>query len=204
MRRSNPRGVRLLATARGDFLTRIAQIPGFGDELPRSLYFLLPLAAEGLRQAVVGPAQAQGVRFESEALVDRLVTAGIEGSLPLLQFALGELWDARDPGSATITLAALERIGGVDGALARHADSVIARLTAPQRRAARALLLRLVTVDDTRATLTADELQAGDEAQRAFRSVSFRSLPTLHGRMRWRGSSPQYGLIVQIERSVAA
>ena len=43
-----------------------------------------------------------------------------------------------------------------------------------------------------------------DEAQRAFRSVAFRSLPTLHGRMRWRGSSPQYGLIVQIERSVAA
>ena len=43
-----------------------------------------------------------------------------------------------------------------------------------------------------------------DEAQRAFRSVAFRSLPTLHGRMRWRGSSPQCGLIVQIERSIAA
>lgn len=43
-----------------------------------------------------------------------------------------------------------------------------------------------------------------DEAQRAFRSVAFRSLPTLHGRLRWRGSSPQYGLIVQIERLVAA
>jgi formylglycine-generating enzyme required for sulfatase activity len=160
-------GVRLLATARGDFLTRIAQVPGFGEELPRSLYFLPPLGAEGLRQAIVGPAQAQGLRFESEALVDRLVTAGIEGSLPLLQFALGELWEARDPGSATITTAALDRIGGVDGALARHADSVIARLTAPQRRAARALLLRLVTVEDTRASLAADELQTGDEAQRA-------------------------------------
>ena len=160
-------GVRLLATARGDFLTRIAQIPGFGEELPRALYFLPPLAAEGLRQAIVGPAQAQGVRFESEALIDRLVTAGVEGSLPLLQFALGELWDARDPGSATITTAALDRIGGVDGALARHADSVIARLSAPQRRAARALLLRLVTVDDTRASLASDELQHGDEAQRA-------------------------------------
>jgi hypothetical protein len=43
-----------------------------------------------------------------------------------------------------------------------------------------------------------------DEAQRAFRSVAFRSLPSLNGRMRWRGSSPQYGLIVQIERSIAA
>jgi hypothetical protein len=43
-----------------------------------------------------------------------------------------------------------------------------------------------------------------DEAQRAFRPVAFTNLPTLHGRMRWRGMSPQYGLIVQIERSVAA
>jgi len=43
-----------------------------------------------------------------------------------------------------------------------------------------------------------------EEAQRAFRPVSFTHLPTLHGRMRWRGMSPQYGLIVQIERPVAA
>ena len=43
-----------------------------------------------------------------------------------------------------------------------------------------------------------------DEAQRAFRPVAFTHLPTLHGRLRWRGMSPQCGLIVQIERSVAA
>ena len=164
-------GLRLLATARGDFLTRVAQIPGLGAELSRALYFLLPLAADGVRQAIVGPAQAQGIRFESEALVDRHVTAGVEGSLPLLQFALAELWEARDSESVTITAAALERIGGVAGALARHADSVIARLTAPQRRAARAVLLRLVTVDDTRATLDSEDLRAGDDVQRAALEV---------------------------------
>ena len=42
------------------------------------------------------------------------------------------------------------------------------------------------------------------EAQRAFRSVAFAPLPSLHGRLRWRGSSPQCGLIIQIERPVAA
>jgi len=42
------------------------------------------------------------------------------------------------------------------------------------------------------------------EAQRAFRPVAFTHLPTFNGRLRWRGMSPQYGLIVQIERSVAA
>ena len=161
-------GVRVVATARGDFLTRIAQLPGLQDGLPRALYFLLPLSTAGVREAVVGPAHAQGVRFESEELVDRLVTAGVEGSLPLLQFALAELWEARDAGSVTITAAALERIGGVSGALARHADSVIARLTAGQRRAARLVLMRLVTVDDTRASLPADELVTGEESQAAL------------------------------------
>jgi hypothetical protein len=43
-----------------------------------------------------------------------------------------------------------------------------------------------------------------EEAQRAFRPVAFTHLPTLNGLMRWRGMSPQFGLIVQIERPIAA
>ncbi|MBL9107401.1 MAG: SUMF1/EgtB/PvdO family nonheme iron enzyme [Myxococcales bacterium] len=161
-------GVRVVATVRGDFLTRLAQLPGLGAELPRSLCFLLPLSIDAVREAIVGPANAQQVHFESEELVERLVTAGVEGSLPLLQFALAELWEAREPDSSIITAAALERIGGVSGALARHADAALARLDAGPRRAARGLLLRLVTVDDTRASLTSDELVSCDEDQAAL------------------------------------
>ena len=153
----------LLATVRGDFLTRIAPLPGLGEELVRGLFFLYPLSSVGVRRAIVGPVQARGVRFESEALVSKLVTAGVDGSLPLLQFALAELWEARAPDSQTITAAALDKIGGVSGALARHAEGVLARLTPEQRRAARALLLRLVTIDETRASLTRDEVVAGSE-----------------------------------------
>ncbi len=160
-------GVRLLATARGDFLTRLAQLPGLQDELVRALYFLPPLAPEGVREAIVGPAEVRRVRFESEAMVDQLVTAGIEGSLPLLQFALAEIWEARDRTDDRITVAALDRLGGVSGALARHADGVIARLTLPERRAARALLMRLVTLEMTRASLTREELVGDDESARA-------------------------------------
>ncbi len=38
------------------------------------------------------------------------------------------------------------------------------------------------------------------EACRAFGSIEFILLPPFAGRMRWRGWSPQSGLIVQIER----
>ncbi len=160
-------GVRVLATARGDFLTRIAQLPGLGHELPRALYFLAPLGRAGIHEAVTLPAELKGVRFESEAIVEQLVQAGLDGSLPLLQFALAEIWEARDQTTGTITAAALDKVGGVSGALARHADGVLARLNPAQRRAAHTLLLHLVTLESTRATLGHEELVGDDPAARA-------------------------------------
>ena len=87
------------------------------------------MSPEGVREAIVGPARSRGVVFESEALIQTLVasTAHGAGSLPLLQFALAELWERRDPAQGRITRAALEEMGGVAGALSRHADGVLAR-----------------------------------------------------------------------------
>lgn len=161
-------GVRVLATVRGDFLTRLADLPGLGNALSGALYLLRPLSEEGLREAITEPARARGVVFESEALVDALVTAGrTEGGLPLLQFALAELWEARDAGRGLIPASALEALGGVSGALARHADGVLARLMPAQRLAARRLLLRLVTAEGTRARRPLTELlgQGGTEEE---------------------------------------
>ncbi len=155
--------VRVLATARSDFLSRLATLPGLREEMGRALYFLLPLTAERIREVIVRPSQAKGVTFESEALVDKLVeqTGAAAGGLPLLQFTLAELWDAR--AGHVIREDALATVGGVEGALARHADRLLAGLDANGRAAARRLLLRLVTADGTRARRTAAEL-LGDEA----------------------------------------
>ncbi|MEZ4382362.1 MAG: SUMF1/EgtB/PvdO family nonheme iron enzyme [Nannocystaceae bacterium] len=160
-------GLRVLATVRGDFLTRVVTVPGLGDEVSRGIFLLRPLSPDGAREAIVGPARVNGVSFESDELVDELVAAGVKGSLPLLQFALAELWESRDKSTSVITEAELRKIGGVTGALARHADGVIASLLPNQRSAARRLLMRLVTLDNTRASLTEDELVANDEASKA-------------------------------------
>jgi serine/threonine protein kinase/formylglycine-generating enzyme required for sulfatase activity len=152
--------VRVLATARSDFLSRLATLPGLRDAMGRALYFLLPLTSERIREAIVRPAAAKGVAFENESLVDLLVeqTEQAPGGLPLLQFTLAELWDARDADAKTIQTASLAALGGVGGALARHADRLIAGLDADEREAARRLLLRLVTADGTRARRTEAEL----------------------------------------------
>ncbi len=160
-------GVRLIATVRGDFLTRVAALPHIGLYINAAIYLLTPLSREGVREAIVGPARLQDVDFDSEALIEELVTAGAEGSLPLMQFALAELWEARDTTTRQITIHDLERIGRVTGALARHADNVVNGLPAPQRIAVRRLLMRLVTIEDTRASLPRDELINNDSAQEA-------------------------------------
>ena len=164
-------GLRVLTTVRGDFLTRVAQIPGLGDEIGRSIYLLRPLSPEGAREAIVGPAQTKGVSFENEALVDDLIQAGSRGSLPLLQFALAELWEIRDKAAAVIGASDLTKIGGVTGALARHADGALAQLLPAQRRAGRRVLMRLVTIEETRASLTEEEIVAGEAAAKTALSA---------------------------------
>ncbi|MDC0708424.1 protein kinase [Stigmatella sp. ncwal1] len=164
------RGVRVLLAVRGDFLTRLCALPGLGEEAERALYILRPMSPEGVREAIVGPARSRGVVFESGELVQTLVesTAHGVGSLPPLQFALAELWERRNPAHGRITRAALDDMGGVAGALSRHADEVLARLNAHEREAARRLLLQLVTEEGTRIERGEAELaDPSDVASRA-------------------------------------
>ncbi|HWO21496.1 MAG TPA: bifunctional serine/threonine-protein kinase/formylglycine-generating enzyme family protein [Kofleriaceae bacterium] len=149
--------VRVLASARSDFLGRLACLPGLGELVGRALFLLGPLGDRGLREAIVGPARALGYTFEDAATIDDLVASG-RRHLPLLQFALAELWDARDTSRRVIPAGALARIGGVTGALARHADGVLAGLPSGEHAAARTILIALVTAEGTRARRTHSEL----------------------------------------------
>ncbi|WP_437829936.1 nSTAND1 domain-containing NTPase [Sorangium sp. So ce1153] len=169
--------VRVLMTVRGDFFTRIAALPGFAEEASRALYLLRPLSPAATRIAITGPAHRTGVTFESDEMISALVESSTRapGGLPLLQFALAELWEARDPVHQRVTAAALEEIGGVVGALARHADGVIAALPHDQRRSARRILLRLITAEGTRARRSAEELDGGAPTARATLEALVRS-----------------------------
>jgi len=165
--------VRVLATGRSDFLSRLAMLPGLGAEMTRGLYFLRPLTGDHIREVIVRPAAARGVVYESEALIDTLVdqTEHAPGGLPLLQFTLAELWDARDVGARTIRADTLAAIGGVEGALTRHADRLLAGLRADERDAARCILLRLVTAEGTRARRPEAELLTGGVGHGAERAA---------------------------------
>ena len=161
-------GVRLLMTVRSALLELVAGLPWLGDQIGRASYLLKPMSPEGVRDAILGPARLTGVRFDSVALVETLVEETLHGEwgLPLLQFALAELWEARDPETFAITDAATERLGDGASALARHADQVIRGMNAEQRAAARRILIALSTADGPPARRRWDELVGADMVDR--------------------------------------
>jgi formylglycine-generating enzyme required for sulfatase activity len=148
-------------------------LPGLGDEMARGLYFLRPLGSDQIREAIVRPAAARGAVYESEALIEELVAHAehAPGGLPLLQFTLAELWDARDAPGRTIRASALAALGGVAGALARHADRLLDGLSAAEREAARQILLRLITAEGTRTRRPKAELLSDGAARDAERAA---------------------------------
>ena len=154
---------RLVLTMRADFLGNALSDRPFADLLQQGDFKLGPMNAEELREVIEKPAAARGVSFES-GLVERILedVEAEPGVLPLLEFALTELW-ARQEGQ-TITHGAYSAIGGVEGALARHADDSFAKLNLAQQEEARRVFLQLVRpgegTEDTRRVATRQELGA--------------------------------------------
>lgn len=164
--------MRVVLSLRSDFLDRVPEDEGFMAELALGLVFLSPPSREGLRDALVQPAEMAGFRFEDPKTVEHMIDhlEATHGALPLLQFAATRLWEARDPARKLLTRSAYDAMGGVAGALTNHADSVLEKLSTPERSLARELLLRLVTPERTRALVPVEELrelkQDADEIER--------------------------------------
>ncbi len=160
--------VRVIVTLRADFYDRPLLYPGFSELMRQRTEVVVPLAPEELKQAIISPAEHNGLRVDPE-LVDAIVNDVAEqpGALPLLQYALTEVFERRT--GRTLTLTPYNASGGVLGALARRAEEIYTGLRAEQQEAARQLFLRLITlgegVEDTRrrvrrtelATMTKDE-----------------------------------------------
>ncbi len=161
--------LRVLGSVRSDLLGRVATVlPSLAEALGRCILLLGPPTEEGLRDVVTGPARLKGYAFETPELVDVLVAfAARPGALPLLQFALAQLWDARDEERRVLSQAALDRLGGVEGALARHADECLEALAPAEAAAAREVLLALVAADGTRRRCSSEELVGGARPRQA-------------------------------------
>ena len=158
---TDPRGrSRVLVTLRADFYDRPLLHPAFGRLMTGHVVNVMPLAADELESAALGPASRVGVSFERgllAALIDEV--SGQPNALPLFQYTLTELFDHRE--DSTLTRAAYVELGGIRGAVASRAEAIYEGLDDEQREATRQLFMRLVTVgrdSDTRRVVAASEL----------------------------------------------
>ncbi len=115
---------------------------------------------QNLRRALVQPATTCGYRFSDDELVEEMLAEveGERGALPLLAFAMARLWEKRDRENGLLTRQAFHDIGGVGGALARHAEETMDRIGGHRVPIVRELFRNLVTAEGTRAVREWDEL----------------------------------------------
>jgi DNA-binding SARP family transcriptional activator/ABC-type glycerol-3-phosphate transport system substrate-binding protein len=166
--------LRVVITLRADFYDGPLLDPHFGPLLAARTEAIVPLAPGELERAIEGPAERAGVALEPALLVEIVAdVADQPGALPLLEYALTELFDLRE--DRTMTLATYREIGGVRGSLARRAEELIDTLDAEGHDACRQLFLRLLTAGDgaesTRRRVPRSELDSLEVDRGAMESV---------------------------------
>lgn len=153
--------VRVIITLRADYYDRPLHYPQFGEMLHNRMDTILPLSAKGLERAISGPADRVGVTFEAGLVAQIVSEMNYQaGALPLLQYALTELFDRRQ--ERELTHEAYREIGGAVGALANRADELFLAMTPDSQELTRQIFLRLVTLgegtEDTRRRTAFEEL----------------------------------------------
>ncbi len=182
---SDPDGpVTGVLSVREDFFARLGTLWALGGRYTRHVEVVNAPDAEALARTLVGPASVFGVQFEDPSLVEMMVKAvhGQPAALALLQFCADQLWESRDRIWKRLTWDAYRALGGVEGALASHADAVFDGLTPAQQERARNVLLQLVTGERTRAVVPRNEL-AGEHDEEAVldRLIEARMLAVREG-----------------------
>ncbi|MBF0157273.1 MAG: hypothetical protein HQL57_08835, partial [Magnetococcales bacterium] len=152
----------VIATMRSDFFDRLATLPALAALSSSAGRFLLAPPGPGEIGQIIGkPAREAGLRFETlvqasgEELrpwvglsldeVLREAASRDPGALPLLEFALDQLWQRRSE-DGVLTFRAYQELGGLEGALGQRAEEVFLAQPEEVRSALPGLLGALVTV----------------------------------------------------------
>lgn len=171
--------VLVLLTLRADFYDRPMNYPLLGKLIESNNKSVLPMTLAELLEAISEPASLPDVRlmFEGELVVEIAFDlldsrepgnkgTSLAGALPLLQFTLERLYLERE--AHRLTTEAYTRMGGVMGAIGKHAEEVFATLDEAAQKTFPRVFYRLVNIDEhgtpTRRRSERTEATAGDAA----------------------------------------
>jgi hypothetical protein len=157
----------VLLTMRADFWGDCAPYPALRTAMEAHQRLIAPMDAGELRKAIEKQAAAVGLRFEADlaaSILDQV--QGEPGAMPLLQHALLELWNRRH--GRWLLAAEYRALGGVQGAIAKTAETVYAELTEPDKERMRDIFVRLTKLDE--------DATAGTERRDTRRRVALEEL----------------------------
>jgi Caspase domain len=144
----------IVITLRMDFQDKFTElnpavlIPVISDDK----LFLGPLTGKNLEDAISEPAQRHGYKLHQRLLDSIRHDAEGKNCLPLLEFALTELWaKKRDRVKHELTLDAYNELGGLKGTLNLHANKIYREFAANKKEGewVRRVMLKLVRTTDT-------------------------------------------------------
>ncbi len=153
--------LKLVLTLRADFFGYALSYRPFADALQDSDLKLGPMNREELQEVIEKPAKKLEVSLQPG--LTKLILKAVEnepGYLPLLEFALEQMWKQQQNGQ--LTHEAYEEIGGVKQALAKYAEEQFKSLSKKNRERAQRVFIQLVRpgegTEDTRRLATRDEV----------------------------------------------
>ncbi len=147
----------LVIAMRADFFGKCVEreYAGLAKRIEAHLVAVTPMNDAELREAIAKPAALVDCEVEP-VLIEEIVqdVAGAPANLPLMQFALSELWQQRDGNRLTLQ-AYKQELGGITGALEKRANAVYAKFTDElNKRAVKHIFLSLTQLgegtEDTR------------------------------------------------------
>jgi uncharacterized protein YjbI with pentapeptide repeats len=146
----------LAIAMRADFFGKCVEreYGGLSKRIEAHLVAVTPMNDDELREAIAKPAEIVGCEVEP-ILIEEIVrdVAGAPANLPLMQFALSELWQLRDGNRLTLQ-AYKQELRGITGALEKRANTVYAQLDELDKRAVKHIFLSLTQLgegtEDTR------------------------------------------------------
>jgi Pentapeptide repeats (8 copies) len=136
--------IAVVVTMRADFVEACLADEGLTQAIRSDAVWLGPMTGENLEAAIEQPSIVQGATIQPKLLAQILQDVAEEKNcLPLLEFALSQLWVGKV--DSELTLAAYRKLGGVAGALNAHAETIYKQLAAQKREHwVQRVMLRLV------------------------------------------------------------
>ncbi|MGQ9851707.1 MAG: ATP-binding protein, partial [Aggregatilineaceae bacterium] len=155
----------VLFILRSDFISHCAAYPVLNEWLNRQFFQVGAMTPDELVRAIALPAEQVGLHVEPELIAQIIADMGGQpGVLPLMQFALADLFEAQREQGGVIALRRGDYLarGGIYKALERHAEQKFGELSPVEQRLAEHLFRGLVEIGigtpDTRRTARFEQI----------------------------------------------